>query len=152
MTGRMARNKGARGEREARDLLTQWAGPVYESAGQVSPVIRRNLMQSREGGYDLVGIDWLALEVKRQEGGSLPAWWRQTVGNAAAGQVPFLMWRRNRQPWQFRVRMTVAYGCVHQAWVIGEIDADLTREAAQDWFQRELFQRLTNGEMAHGEA
>lgn len=92
--GKSIREKGKEGEREAAKLLAEILGEGVE--------IKRNLMaQARDGGTDLTGLKFLAVEVKRQETLSLPAWWRQTCQQAPAGRIPMLMFRRNRTPWYF---------------------------------------------------
>lgn len=131
--------KGASGEREAAAVLAGWIEPVYRHAGVEVPDIKRNLMQTREGGYDLVGIDWLALEVKRQENMALPSWWRQTVKNASMGQIPFLMWRQNRRPWFFRVRVEVYHRANN---TLNQYDVDMERDQAKLWVQTETWNRL----------
>lgn len=89
------RNKGKRGELELAHLLEENLG--------VS--VTRNLMQTREGGYDLNGLP-VALEVKRQERVTLPQWWQQVCEQGGrAGKLPVLAWRGNRQPWRFRVML-----------------------------------------------
>jgi len=122
-------------------VLAKWMAPVYETAGLEPPELERNLMQSRLGGYDIVGLDWLALEVKRQEQAAVGTWWRQTVRQASEGQVPFLMWRQNRRPWRFRVRVRTAHGA-GDLWAHHFVDADLGLEEAEQWFQMELWWRL----------
>src|SRR5699024_4186713 len=64
------------------------------------PSVERNLMQTAKGGYDLVGVDWLAVEVKRQETLNVNGWWKQTLEQASEGQTPVLLYRKNRQPWR----------------------------------------------------
>lgn len=144
MAGSMSRNKGQRGEREARAVIEGWLAPVYESAGLGKPTLERNLMQSREGGYDLVGIDWLALEVKRHENLQLGSWWRQTLRQAKEGQVPFLMYRANRQAWKFRVRVATAHPTESGVWKIVHpgVAADLSADEAKLWLQHEAWWRL----------
>lgn len=139
----MAKQKGARGEREAAALIEATVAPVFEAAGLPCPEITRNLMQSRQGGYDLVGLDWLALEVKRREQVQLSGWWRQTVRQAEDGQVPFLMWRQNRKPWQVRVRVPIAHRGRGEQWGLAHLDADLDLARAQDWLRAETWWRLT---------
>lgn len=94
------RTKGQVGEREAKEIILNALAPVYINLGQSVPKLERNLMQSREGGYDIIGIDWLALEIKRQERAEKAAWWTQTKKQAKEGQTPFLMYRPNRTPWR----------------------------------------------------
>lgn len=141
MGGASSKNKGANAEREVRDLLGVWLRPVFEASGKVPPDIQRNLMQSRAGGYDLVGLDWLALEVKRQEQVCLPAWWRQTLKQAGPDQVPFLFWRQNRSPWRCRARVPLLHGI---APTVGQslLTVDLAVEDAEKWLQYETWWRL----------
>jgi len=101
--GRMnSRNKGARGERE-------FAAEIKRLTGVD---IRRNLEQSRSGGFDLSGWPPYAFEVKRRE--KLSVW---EAYNQAAGQandeytVPVLAIRRNRGPWLVVVALTDWIGC-----------------------------------------
>lgn len=98
--GSMAKNKGANAEREVAKILQPIIDEVYESVGLESPIMKRNLEQTRGGGYDLVGIKWMALEVKRQESLNIEAWWRQTVKQTLPGQVPVLMYRQNNKKWK----------------------------------------------------
>jgi len=135
--GKMSRNKGQRGEREALGLIAGW---LLEVAPDQCPELKRNLMQSREGGHDLVGLDWLAIEVKRQEALAVGSWWKQTVRQAGADKVPFLMWRQNRTPWRFRVRLSALHGLTPtcgQSVVV----CDLDQEAAKLWLQHEFYWR-----------
>ena len=87
------RGKGANGEREA----IKWFIDRFEI-----PAAARNLEQTRGGGADCLEIPYIALEIKRQEILSVPAWWRQTVNQAVvANRIPVLMYRQNRKPWHF---------------------------------------------------
>lgn len=100
MGGKMARSKGQRGEREVAKLLQPVVNEVYVAAGFAPPLFKRNLMQSREGGYDIVGLDWLALEVKRQETLNVNTWWKQTIEQAGEKQTPVLIYRKNHGKWR----------------------------------------------------
>lgn len=146
MSGNMSRAKGQRGEREFATTLEKWSQPVLAAiGGDAAVMMRRNLQQSREGGHDLVGLDWLAVEVKRHETLSLPAWWRQTVDQAGRiGGIPFLAYRQNRSPWRFRVRITSAHYGPAGGWTQA-LDVDMAEEAACLWFQGELYCRLNQG-------
>lgn len=123
-----AKQKGANGEREVASLLQPVVDRAYmETLGITQrevPKLQRNLLQTREGGYDLVGLDWLALEVKRVEAvgasgqirkGALRGWWLQCVTAASKrevvdGQVvsrvvkePVLFYRPNGVTWTVRM-------------------------------------------------
>jgi Holliday junction resolvase len=66
MTGRMARNKGARGENELSKILTDELG--FE--------VKRKLGQARDGGDD-IQIGKYRIEVKRREALRLDDWCQQ---------------------------------------------------------------------------
>lgn len=98
-----SRSKGQRAEREIVKILQPVIDEVSREAGVPSPQLQRNTIQSDKGGYDLVGLAWLAPEVKHCETFQLENWWKQTLRQAKPEQVPVLFYRRNQIP--FRVRM-----------------------------------------------
>lgn len=136
-----ARAKGRTGEYEARDLIIRWLSPVYEAAAVAMPEVKRNIEQWRSGGYDLVGIEWLALECKRVEQVHLDKWWRQTLAATRPGQVPFLLWRRNRQRWSARTVVNSYHGHDADAYLF-KVVADLDEAGAEAWLQAEAWSRL----------
>ena len=83
---RASRQKGQRGEREICNLLAERLGGEF----------KRNLMQTAEGGYDVLGLDDYAIEVKFQERLCLEKWWKQTV-EQANGKKPVLIFRKRRE-------------------------------------------------------
>lgn len=97
MSGRGSRNKGAGGEREVLRLLGQELGVM----------LQRNITQTRGGGADCLEVTGFAIEVKRQESLSRPAWWRQACEQAhRAGAEPMLLYRRNREQWRAFIHTT----------------------------------------------
>ena len=107
--GKMARDKGARGEREVIDLLQPIVDNAYRLAGVAAPQLKRtSSMQADGGGCDVHGIDWLALEVKRCETLQLDAWWRQCLQQAKPGQMPVLIYRQNSKQWRARLWLQAA--------------------------------------------
>lgn len=87
----MQRRKGAAAEREVLKLL----------GAELGQELTRNLEQTREGGADCLAVWGWAIEIKRQESLSRPAWWRQAVRQAQqVGAEPMLLYRRNREPWR----------------------------------------------------
>lgn len=109
MQGAGVRQKGQRGEHAVAALLQEAVAEVWEyhCPGQEPPVVSRNLVQTREGGHDLVGVEWCAVEVKWQETNFQKAWWQQTVEQAADLSArtgkhidPVLFYKRNHQPWR----------------------------------------------------
>ena len=97
-----SRSKGQRGEREVRDLIQIIVDDVATEKNLLfAPEIKRNLVQSREGGHDLVGIPGLAVEVKFQENIQVGKWWEQTLRQAKTEKArPVLIYRRKHQPWR----------------------------------------------------
>ena len=135
MAGNKSRNKGQTGEREIIRLLSPIIKEVYEkySTGQI-PMLERNQNQSNLGGYDIVGIDWLALEIKRQETLQLNAWWQQTLKQAKPYQTPVLIYRQNNKPWAVMLELEIDIGYR----VLAQISfADFTK-----WFKLKLTARL----------
>lgn len=96
-----ALNKGKSGEREAIKLIQPLVDEIYNEHGLEPPRLQRNTLQSDNGGYDIVGLPWLALEVKRQETLAIPQWWRQTIKQSKPWQLPVLMFRQNNKKWRF---------------------------------------------------
>lgn len=119
MTPRAAVRKGKVGEREFANLLSERLGSL----------VTRNLAQSREGGHDLVGVGWFAVEVKRQDVLRVAVWWDQAVKQAAiSGKQPALAYRLPRHPWVVRVRLRELIAS------LGPGDENLTAELCVDGF------------------
>jgi hypothetical protein len=89
MSGLKSRNKGARGEREFCDILTQALGEK----------VTRQLGQARDGGSDVV-LQPFRFEVKRQERLAINDWIAQAEAGTPPGEIPVVAFRRNNQPWR----------------------------------------------------
>jgi hypothetical protein len=113
MGGARSRNKGARGEREVIRMLQPIVDTVCDDCGVGRIVLQRNLLQAHSGGHDLFGLEWLSLEVKRQERENVGKWWRQTLRQAQSWQTPVLIYRSNYQPWKVRMVARVRVGRKH---------------------------------------
>jgi hypothetical protein len=92
--------KGKRGEQE-------FAAILQAAVDTVNPAIRitRNLDQAREGGCDLKGISWLAIEVKNQKIQNPNAWWIQALKSAkrlGPKTIPVLAYKIPRRGWKIR--------------------------------------------------
>ena len=98
-----ARDKGQRAERQAIATLQPVVTKVYLEFGKEPPALERNLMQSMKGGYDLVGLEWLALEIKHQEVLKVDDWWSQAVHQAGESRIPVLMYKQNRVKWRVKL-------------------------------------------------
>ena len=86
----MSRDKGARGEREFAQLLSDELGTV----------VKRKLGQARDSGDD-IQVEHFRIEVKYCERLQIPAWCAQ-VEAACEGlnEVPVVAFRRNGEPWR----------------------------------------------------
>ena len=87
---RASRQKGQRGEREICKILSEKLGGEF----------KRNLMQTSEGGYDVLGLDGWAVEVKFQETLKIEKWWKQTVEQSSPEKKPVLFFRKSRTDWR----------------------------------------------------
>lgn len=105
MTGKTSRNKGARGERELAEMLTNELG--FD--------VKRKLGQARDGGDD-VQVGKFRIEVKRREKLAIEAWCKQVEAATQPGEVPVVAFRRNGEPWRAVVPM---------AWMIAAMREEL---------------------------
>lgn len=127
-------SKGKAGEREAIKFIQPTIDKVYGQMGVEAVQLYRNQNQSALGGYDIDGLDWLALEIKRQEQLNLNKWWEQVNKAAREGQVPVVMFRQNHKKWRFLIPAWLHTGgkghmCVR---------AEVTKEAFLEWFEERL--------------
>ena len=142
---KFSKNKGKRGEREVVLLLQEVVNRVYAKYG-VEPVkLERNLMQSHRGGYDIVGLPWLALEVKFVEQFQINQWWKQTVQQAGEGQEPVLFYRKSRVQW--RVKMVLFWKAGNQIGRVGS-GAEVALSTFLKYFEARLEEDLK--ESNHG--
>ena len=138
MGGLTSRNKGKRAEREVVKVLQPVVTKVYEEMGLEVPELERNLMQSHKGGYDLVGLDWIALEVKHQEAFNLTAWWEQCTRQAKASQEAVLFYRKNNVKWRVRMAAKVL---THSSVIYLQV-VDIALEEFLVYFEVSLRDRL----------
>ena len=94
MTGRMARNKGARGENELAAMLSDELGFV----------VKRKLGQARDGADD-IEVGPFRIEVKRRETLAIMQWVRQIEACTSKDQIPVVAFRQNGQEWRVVLRM-----------------------------------------------
>lgn len=137
----MSKTKGANGEREVAKLIQPIVDKVYAEKGLPSPAIQRNLTQTRGGGFDLDGLDWLAIEVKRCEQLQVNKWWEQALRQAGKSRVPILIYRQNRMRWSvyMRVRLKVGDG-------LGYLTrGEVSLEAFLSWLEKRLRHELGKG-------
>jgi hypothetical protein len=104
MSGLKSRRKGRLGEREIIDLLQPIVDEVYSTVDIPAPKLQRNSLQSDGGGCDIVGLDWIAPEVKRCETLGVSKWWLQCVRQAGTTKEPVLFYRQNSGAWRVQMR------------------------------------------------
>ena len=130
MGGSMSRNKGQRAERAVIKLLQPILDRVAQQTSTVAIELARNLVQAHKGGDDVVGLEWLSIEVKHQEVFHVNDWWAQAKRQAKGDQRPVLFYRRNHGPWTVRMLVKVPTGPQSFVW----LPADLTLERFILWF------------------
>jgi Holliday junction resolvase len=94
MTGRMSRNKGARGENELAKLLSDELGFV----------VKRKLGQARDGADD-IEVGPYRIECKRQETLAIMKWCRQVEACTKPGEIPTVVFRQNGEQWRVVLRL-----------------------------------------------
>ena len=125
MGGSMSRDKGQRAERAAIKLLQPVVNKVYAKYGRDAPVLQRNQLQSHMGGEDMVGLLWLALEVKHQEALNVEAWWAQCVKQCKGIREPVLLYKQNNVKWRVRIwAAIVVHGSTDTQWHVIEMGAN----------------------------
>jgi hypothetical protein len=117
-----SRNKGQRGEREVIKILQPIVTKVHDKLSRAVPELTRNLEQTRNGGYDIIGLPWASIEVKYCEKLNIDSWWQQTLRQTNNGQIPILVHRSNNKPWRARMKILINIG---QQGVYSTVDIDL---------------------------
>lgn len=133
MAGGFSREKGKRAEREVVKLLQPVVTEVYRDAGLEVPMLERNLMQSHKGGHDIVGLDWMALEVKHHETLQVSQWWEQAKRQAGDTREPVLIYRQNRVKWRVMV-----FGQVNAGNELVVCPCEISLESFLEWFEKRL--------------
>ena len=90
-----SKQKGKRGELELAHLL-QYLGYPAERGVQYSGL---------KGNADVVGVEGLHIECKRNEQVRDEAFLQQAENDARKGQLPIVMYRRNGERWKATVRL-----------------------------------------------
>ena len=142
MGGKSSLEKGKNGEREVVKLLQPIVNRVCQEFEECDVArLQRNTLQSDNGGFDIVGIDWLALEVKRQEQLNINSWWMQTLAQTKTGQHPVLFFRQSRQQWRV---MTLVPLRLDECSAPLQVRGEITLEAFLQFFERKLRAELWN--------
>lgn len=95
MSGRSAKIKGSRAERQFRDELKRIYPP--ERRSQINRVPMSGAGWMKGDVFDANDTNW-SYEIKNCETLSLPAWWRQSRSQAASFQEPVLGFTSNHRP------------------------------------------------------
>ncbi len=94
----MQRNKGRRAEQTVVNMLK---AEGFDAA-------KRNLMQTGNGGYDITGLEPLAIEIKDHKKLNLSQWWQQTTQNAVGDLIPVLIYHiHNTSRWMVQIPMSM---------------------------------------------
>lgn len=101
MPGNKIRNKGINGEREIILMLQIIVDNEYFNyPNLMAPKLERNQNQSVSGGYDLVGLNWVGIEVKRCEKIEIKKWFNQVTKACKKKEVPIILFRQNFKHWR----------------------------------------------------
>jgi hypothetical protein len=104
MSGAASRAKGQRGERDAANII----------AGLTGFDVKRRVRQ-RHGDSDLEGVPGWSIEIKNQARPNIPAWWRQTIEQAAQSEsLPVLIYKEPRKGWKAMWPMSIVLNGVEE--------------------------------------
>lgn len=117
-------------------MLQPIVDEVFVECGEI-PVLQRNTLQSDRGGFDIVGLETLAIEVKNCQTFQLEKWWKQAEKQTKRGQIAVLIYKKNHVP--FRVRMHGGVGFT-EAWIT--CVCDISIEDFLKWFREHLERTL----------
>jgi hypothetical protein len=147
------RTKGADGERQVYKMLNDIIVKVMsamafpaEDIEKARTMVQRNQNQSAVGGCDLTNTFGIAIEVKRQEVLSIPAWWRQVCTAAERNnELPLLIFRQNNKPWRVRT-----YGFLHApardgSWSSVQAVVEIDEPTFKQWFEAWVRGKLESG-------
>lgn len=132
--GSLSIQKGKRAERAIAVLLRQIIEAVCLRFSVPVIELRRNLKQSQIGGFDLDGIDWIAIEIKHHAKPAFSSWWAQTLHQAGTDREPILIYKIHGTQWRVRMwgRLEVEPGRRLRTCV------DIDWEAFAIWFEKRL--------------
>lgn len=141
MAKSFAQCKGARAERAAIDLLQPIVDRVYTELGmeQELPRLQRNTLQADGGGCDIVGLAWMALEIKHQETLHVNQWWEQCVRQAKSNQEPVLFYKQNNVKWKVMMRGLLTTGGAQNV----RCPVEVSMESFLMYFEYKLRKELT---------
>lgn len=141
--GSLSIQKGKRAEREVANILNPILERCVQDVGCDPVRLKRNLSQTQQGGFDLEGLPWIAIEIKHHKSVSLGSWWKQTcdqsghdvAGNPIVGRThrePVLIWKQHGGKWNVRMLVRLEIEPGRRLRAVG----DITLEAFLSWFER----------------
>jgi hypothetical protein len=138
MAGNQSRNKGANAEREIVRMLQPIVDKIYKVYDMEEiPLLERNTLQCNKGGSDIAGLEWMALEIKRQETLDLDKWWEQSRAATKKGQTTILLYRQNGRKWRCQTHGALIYGNdIASGHSIIRVDFNI--EDFLDWFANKV--------------
>lgn len=104
-----SRSKGKRGELEAAHVLREYG---YDAR-------RSQQYAGINNDADVVGLPGIHLEIKRVEKLNIDSAMEQSIRDAAEGEIPVVMHRKNRAAWLVTMPLT-EWMKLYQAWEKGE--------------------------------
>lgn len=153
--GSLSIQKGKRAERTVASALNPILERLVASLGCDPVKLKRNLAQTQQGGFDLEGLPWIAIEIKHHKQVSLGSWWTQTLrqagrdlaGNPIVGmsvREPVLIWKQHGGKWNVRMfgRLEIEPGRRLRT------AADISWEAFLVWFEKRAEVELKKAEAA----
>jgi hypothetical protein len=148
MGGALSINKGKRAERAVANLLNPIIERVCQREGVDVQKLQRNLKQVQQGGFDLDGLDWIAIEIKHHKQTSLGSWWAQTLRQATGDRIPVLIWKPHGGQWRVRMRGQMPLTSGQSVRCVIDMD-DLNSFLV--WFELELTHQI-RGAIAKGDS
>lgn len=141
--GSLSIQKGKRAERSVASALNPILERLVASIGCDPVKLKRNLAQTQQGGFDLEGLPWIAIEIKHHKTVALPSWWRQCCEQAGTDELggpivgrtvrePVLVWKQHGGKWNVRMigRLEIEKGRRLRAVV------DVSWDAFLVWFEK----------------
>lgn len=130
--GSLSIQKGKRAERDVASRLNVILVGLCERLGYDTVKLQRNLKQVQQGGFDLDGLDWIAIEIKHHKAVSLGSWWAQCERQATGDREPVLIWKQHGGKWNVRMygRLTIEPGRRLKTVV------DISWDAFVIWFEK----------------
>lgn len=144
--GSFAVAKGKRAERSVASALNPILESICIQVGIPVMALRRNLKQTQQGGHDLDGLDWIAIEIKHHAEikSKLNGWWEQTLRQAgpmtdARGVVtymkePVLIYKANGSRWHVRMFARLDLDPENNRRL--RVVADISWDAFLVWFEK----------------